>query len=144
MTASAPLTELVELTGGVFCMGSDRFYPEERPAHERRVGAFAIERHPVTNAQYAAFVSDTGYVTVAESDIDPVDFPGSDPAMLVPGALVFTPTAGPVDLTDWRAWWRWQPGASWRHPLGPATDIVGHDDHPVTQIAYADAVAYAA
>ena len=109
-----------------------------------RPSAFAIERHPVTNAQYAAFVSDTGYVTVAESDIDPVDFPGSDPAMLVPGALVFTPTAGPVDLTDWRAWWRWQPGASWRHPLGPATDIVGHDDHPVTQIAYADAVAYAA
>ena len=141
MTASAPLTELVELTGGVFCMGSDRFYSEERPAHERRIGAFAIERHPVTNAQYAAFVSATGYVTVAERDIDPADFPGADPAMLVPGALVFTPTAGPVDLTDWRAWWRWQPGASWRHPLGPATDLVGHGDHPVTQIAYADAVA---
>ena len=143
VSTAAPLTELVELAGGRFSMGSDRFYPEERPHHERRVDAFAIERHPVTNAQYAAFVAATGYVTIAELPIDPADFPGADPALLVPGALVFTPTSGPVDLTDWRHWWRWQPGASWRHPLGPETDLVGYEDHPVTQIAYADAVAYA-
>lgn len=143
VSTAAPLTELVELAGGRFSMGSDRFYPEERPHHERVVDAFAIERHPVTNAQYAAFVAATGYVTIAERPIDPADFPGADPALLVPGALVFTPTSGPVDLADWRHWWRWQPGASWRHPLGPETDLVGYEDHPVTQIAYADAVAYA-
>lgn len=143
MTDSPQPTELVALDGGLFCMGSDRFYPEERPAHERRIGAFSIERHPVTNAQYAAFVAATGYVTVAEREIDPADFPGADPVSLVPGALVFTPTSGPVDLADWRQWWRWEPGASWKHPLGPRSDLVGYEDHPVTQIAYADAVAYA-
>ncbi|MFT4042173.1 MAG: formylglycine-generating enzyme family protein [Gordonia sp. (in: high G+C Gram-positive bacteria)] len=137
------LTELIELPGGRFTMGSNRFYPEERPAHERSVGAFAIERHPVTNAQFAAFVADTGYVTVAEREIDPADFPGADPAELVPGALVFTPTAGPVDLRDWRQWWRWQPGASWRTPLGPDSSAAHNADHPVVQIAYADADAYA-
>lgn len=138
-----PLTELVRLPAATFRMGSNRFYPEERPEHDREVGAFAVERHPVTNAQFAAFVSDTGYVTVAERAIDPADFPGADPADLVPGALVFTPTDGPVDLRDWRQWWRWRPGASWRHPRGPGSSLAGVDDHPVVQIAYADAVAYA-
>ncbi|MGN6240454.1 MAG: SUMF1/EgtB/PvdO family nonheme iron enzyme, partial [Cellulosimicrobium cellulans] len=81
-------------------MGSDRHYPEEGPAHDREVAPFLLERHAVTNAQYAAFVADTGYVTVAERALDPADFPGADPADLVPGGLVFTPTAGPVDLRD--------------------------------------------
>lgn len=125
-------------------MGSDRHYPEEGPQHAREVAAFAIERHPVTNAQYAAFVEATGYVTVAEREIDPADFPGADPAALVPGALVFTPTDGPVDLRDWRQWWRWQPGACWRHPHGPGSDALGRPDHPVVQMAFEDASAYAA
>ncbi|WP_419232175.1 formylglycine-generating enzyme family protein [Gordonia sp. CPCC 205515] len=124
-------------------MGSDRFYAEERPAHERQIAGFAIEAHPVTNAAYREFVEATGYVTVAEQEIDPADFPDAEPAELVPGALVFTPTSGPVDLADWRGWWRWQPGASWRHPLGPDSGIDDRLDHPVVQIAYADAVAYA-
>ncbi|WP_419219962.1 formylglycine-generating enzyme family protein [Gordonia sp. CPCC 206044] len=124
-------------------MGSDRHYPEERPAHRRTVAAFAMERHPVTNTQFAAFVADTGYVTVAEEPIDPADFPDADPAELVSGALVFTPTTGPVDLRDWRRWWRWQPGASWRHPEGPDSTLHGRADHPVVQIAHRDAVAYA-
>lgn len=124
-------------------MGSDHHYPEERPAHDRRVGAFAIERHPVTNAQYARFVADTGYVTVAEEPIDPADFPGADAEQLIPGALVFTPTDGPVDLGDWTRWWRWVPGASWRSPQGPGSDVDDRPDHPVVQIAYRDAQAYA-
>lgn len=137
------LTELVDLPGGTFRMGSDRHYPEERPAHERTVGAFAIERHPVTNAQYAEFVADTGYVTVAEEPIDPADFPDADPAALVPGALVFTPTTHPVNLADWRQWWRWQPGACWRHPDGPESSVGAVPDHPVVHVAYRDAAAYA-
>lgn len=137
------LTELVPLPGGVFVMGSDRHYPEERSAHERRVAAFAIERHPVTNAQYARFVTDTGYRTVAEEPVDPADFPGADPAQLVPGALVFTATDGPVDLGDWTRWWRWVPGAHWRAPAGPGSGVDHRPDHPVVHIAYRDATEYA-
>ncbi|HWV49308.1 MAG TPA: formylglycine-generating enzyme family protein [Microbacterium sp.] len=134
----------VLLDGGTFLMGSDEFYPDERPAHERTVGPFRIDRHEVTNAQYAAFVDDTGYVTVAERELDPAAFPGADPADLVPGSMVFTPTAGPVDLRNWRNWWRWQPGAFWRRPFGPDSSIDDRLQHPVVHIAFEDANAYAA
>lgn len=137
------LTDLVEVPGGPFRMGSTCFYPEEAPIHTVTVGAFAIERHPVTNAQFAEFVAATGYLTVAEQPIDPAWCPGADPADLVSGAMVFRPTAGPVDLRHWRQWWRWVPGACWRHPFGPGSDISDRADHPVVQVAYADAVAYA-
>lgn len=140
---ATPQHDLVPIPAGTFLMGSDDFYPDERPVHERFVEAFLIDRHQVTNAQYAAFVDDTGYVTVAERDLDPADFPGADPADLVPGAMVFTPTPGPTDLGNWRNWWRWQPGASWRHPFGPDSTIDDLMRHPVVHVAYPDAVAYA-
>jgi sulfatase modifying factor 1 len=135
------VTELVELPGGSVTMGSTRFYPEEAPLRAERVGAFALERHPVTTAQYAAFVADTGYLTVAERPLDPRLYPGVPERDLQPGAMVFRPAAGPVDLRDWRQWWDWAPGASWRHPFGPGSE--GAPDHPVVQVAYADALAYA-
>ncbi|WP_214467457.1 formylglycine-generating enzyme family protein [Microbacterium flavescens] len=135
---------MVLIEGGTFLMGSDEFYPDERPVHERAVETFRIDRHAVTNEEFAAFVDDTGYVTVAERELDPADFPGADPADLVPGSMVFTPTAGPVDLADWRAWWRWQPGACWRRPFGPDSSIDERMRHPVVHIAFADASAYAA
>ena len=138
------LTELVDLPGGEFRMGSTSFYPEEAPIHTATVGPFAIERHPVTNAQFAAFVADTGYLTVAERPLDPALYPGVAEADLLPGALVFWPTTGPVNLDDWRQWWDWAPGAHWRRPFGAGSDINGKDDHPVVQIAYPDAGAYAA
>ena len=137
------LTELVELPGGSFRMGSTSFYPEEAPIHTVQVAAFAIERHPVTNAQFAEFVDDAGYVTVAEQDLDPSLYPGADPADLVPGGLVFRPASGPVNLGDWRQWWEWKPGACWRHPFGPGSGIGDRLDHPVVQVAYPDAAAYA-
>ena len=87
--------------------------------HTATVAAFAVEHHPVTNAQFAEFVADTGYVTVAEQPLDPALYPGVAPQDLVPGALVFRPTSGPVDLRDWRQWWDWAPGANWRQPFGP-------------------------
>ena len=125
-------------------MGSTSFYPEEAPIHTATVEPFAIERHPVTNAQFAEFVADTGYLTVAERPLDPALYPGVAEEDLRPGALIFTGTPGPVNLDDWRQWWDWAPGAHWRTPFGPGSDIAGKEDHPVVQIAYPDAGAYAA
>ncbi|MBV9089540.1 MAG: formylglycine-generating enzyme family protein [Mycobacteriaceae bacterium] len=137
------LTELIDVPGGSFRMGSTSFYPEEAPVHTVTVAGFAIERHPVTNAQFAEFVSRTGYVTVAEQPLDPALYPGVAEADLQPGGLVFRPTAGPVDLRNWRQWWAWVPGASWRRPFGPDSDVDIRPHHPVVQVAYPDALAYA-
>jgi formylglycine-generating enzyme len=137
------LTELIELTGGVFRMGSQQFYPDEGPVHDEHVEPFAIEQHPITNAQFSEFVSDTGYVTVAERPLDEVLFPGLAPEELEPGAVVFTPTPGPVDLSNWRQWWGWSVGAEWRHPFGPESGVEDRADHPVVQVANPDAEAYA-
>lgn len=143
-SADAALTPVVPLPGGSFRRGSTEFYPDEQPVHEATVAPFEIEQHPVTNAQFAAFVAATGYVTVAERPLDPADYPGVATEDLVPGALVFTPTAGPVNLSDWRQWWRWQPGARWSAPHGPGSSTEGREDHPVVQVSFEDAQAYAA
>jgi formylglycine-generating enzyme len=140
----APHKGMAWVLGGTFLMGSDDFYPEERPVHQVTVDGFWIDTHPVTNAEFRRFVKATGYRTVAELAPDAADYPDADPALLVPGALVFQPTAGPVDLRDWRNWWAWVPGADWRHPEGPRSTLHGRDRHPVVQVAYADAAAYAA
>src|SRR5882757_3544269 len=117
------LTDLVELRGGAFPMGSTDFYPEESPVLEVTVAPFCIERHPVTNAQFSEFVASTGYVTVAERSLDPTAFPTVPPEELVAGALVFTPTSGPVDLRGWRQWWTWVPGACWSKPFGLGSSV---------------------
>ncbi|MDB5380204.1 MAG: sulfatase-modifying factor 1 [Rubritepida sp.] len=124
-------------------MGSDRHYPEERPAHLVGVSSLWMDETAVTNTAFSAFVAATGYVTVAERPLDPALYPGAQPAMLVPGSLVFRMTEGPVDTRDIANWWHWIPGASWRHPKGPGSDFVGREDHPVVQVAYEDAEAYA-
>src|SRR5690625_134304 len=135
--------DMVRIEGGTFEMGSTNFYPDEGPVHERTVQPYWVDRFPVTNDEYARFVADTGYVTVAERPLDPADFPGLDPSDLAPGSMVFTPTAGPVGLRDWRAWWRWQPGANWRQPFGPGSTVEGQARHPVVHVALEDATAYA-
>ena len=98
----------------------------------------------MTNRAFEEFVSATGYVTVAERPLDPDDFPGAPPENLVPGSMVFTMTTGPVDLRHINQWWRWAPGASWRHPEGPGSSLDDRADHPVVHVAYEDAEAYAA
>lgn len=124
-------------------MGSADFYPEERPVHPVVVDEFWIDRHPVTVAQFRRFARATGYVTLAERAPQADQYPGVDPALLVPGSLVFRPTTGPVPLDDVRAWWHWTPGAHWRHPEGPGSGVSGRARHPVTHIAFEDAAAYA-
>ncbi|KAM9862645.1 Formylglycine-generating enzyme [Leucobacter sp. BZR 635] len=140
----APDLTWVSVDGGAFLMGSDDFYPDESPRHERTVGAFELTATPVTNRQFARFVAATGYVTVAERPLSAEEYPHLDAAARIPGSLVFVPTAGPVDLQDWQQWWRWVPGACWSSPAGPGSSVSGIEDHPVVQIAYADASAFAA
>jgi formylglycine-generating enzyme required for sulfatase activity len=124
-------------------MGSERFYPEEAPVREVTVGGFAVDRHPVTVAEFRRFVKETGHVTDAEKPPRAEDYPDADPNLLVPGSLVFQRTAGPVPLNDWRNWWHWVPGADWRHPEGPDSTVGGRERHPVTHVTHADATAYA-
>jgi formylglycine-generating enzyme required for sulfatase activity len=136
--------DTVVVPGGEFRMGSDQFYPEEGPVRTAVVRRLEVDQHPVTNAQFRRFVTATGYVTGAERAPDPADFPDADPAELVPGSLVFRPTTGPVPLDDWTRWWRWVPGADWRHPEGSGSTLHGRERHPVVHVGYEDAAAYAA
>ena len=134
---------MITIEGGTFRMGSDRFYPEEAPVCEVAVAGFSIDPYAVTNADFAKFVRKTGYVTVAERELNAADYPGAPVENLVPGALVFHMTSGPVDLRDYSQWWAWVPGACWKHPEGPGSSVDSRPDHPVVHVAYEDAQAYA-
>ena len=129
--------------GGEFLMGSENFYPEERPVRRVAVDGFFMDERPVTVREFRRFVRETGHVTVAEQPPDPAMYPDADPSLLVPGSLVFRGAEGPVDLSDNRNWWTWVPGACWHRPEGAGTDTYTRGRHPVTHIAYDDAVAYA-
>ena len=127
-----------------FLMGSDDHYAEEAPARKVTAGGFWIDPHPVTNREFARFVTRTGHVTVAETAPDPADYPGARPELLVPFSTVFVPPSRPVTLADPYHWWVPVPGADWRHPLGPGSSIRRKPDHPVVHVAWADVAAYAA
>ena len=144
---------MVWIPGGEFSMGAadPRSAPEggpdpladARPIHRVRVDGFWMDRTEVTNAEFAAFVRATGYVTIAERTPTAAEVPGVAPQDLVAGSTVFVAPAGAVPLSDSYRWWRYVPGASWRHPFGPGSDLAGRDDYPVVHVAYADAAAYA-
>jgi len=137
------LDNMVLISGGSFLMGSDQFYPEEKPVRRVTVDGFYIDRFAVTNEDYKKFVDDTGYITVAERPLNPADYPGAKPELLVPGALVFQKSKGPVDLNSYFNWWAWMTGANWKNPLGPQSNLKEREKHPVVHIAYEDAEAYA-
>ncbi len=144
---------MVWIPGGEFTMGSDS--PEarrdEKPAHKVVISGFWMDATPVTNSQFKAFVDATGYVTTAEiaptleeimSQVPPGTPPPS-PEMLVAASLVFKAAEGPIPLNNEYAWWEWKTGANWKHPTGPESSIEGKEDHPVVQISWFDANAYA-
>jgi formylglycine-generating enzyme len=144
----APLSDdlardMVWVPGGTFRMGSNKHYPEEAPSHRVTVDGFWIDRTPVTNRQFKAFVKATGHVTTAEITPDPADYPGALPHMLYAGSLTFTPPRHLVDLRDWSQWWSFLKGADWRHPHGPGSNINVLDHHPVVHVSFSDALAYA-
>jgi len=141
-TILAQQPDQVWIPAGDFIMGSDHDYPEEAPPHPLRVEGFWMDRHEVSNAQFAAFVAATGYQTLAERGLSRDQYPGLPPEMYAPGAMVFTP---PDNLAvSAMQWWKFVPGAQWRHPQGPGSTIEGRGAYPVVQIAREDAEAYAA
>lgn len=144
---------MVWIPAGDFLMGSDSKLAKanERPAHRVHIDGFWMDKTDVTNAQFAKFVEETGYITTAERKPDwetlrvqlPPDTPKPSEDKLVPGAMVFVGTDHPVPLDDYSQWWRYVPGANWRHPEGPNSDILGKEHHPVVQVSYEDALQYA-
>jgi sulfatase modifying factor 1 len=142
-TEQAPTAGMAFIPAGTFLMGSDHHYPEEAPAHEVSVDGFWIDIYAVTNERFQRFVEATGYVTIAERPLNPQDYPGALPELLVPGSIVFQQPPHRVDLGNPNNWWTYVPGADWRHPQGPGSSITGLEKHPVVHVAYVDAAAYA-
>ncbi|HYW11891.1 MAG TPA: formylglycine-generating enzyme family protein [Longimicrobium sp.] len=140
----APFPDMAWIPGGTFRMGSDHHYREEAPAREVTVQGFWMDRHPVTNAQFSRFMEKTGYVTIAERELEAGDYPGAISHLLVPGSVVFRPPTGPVLLGNHYAWWEYVPGASWRRPMGQGSAAAGLSTHPVVHVAWPDVEAYAA
>jgi formylglycine-generating enzyme len=144
---------MVWIPGGKFLMGDDRTHaaPSEKPVHPVVVDGFFMDVHTVTNGQFRTFVEATKYVTVAERPVDlpelmrqlPPGTPPPSPELLGPGSLVFASDSHITDLRDPSQWWRWTPGANWKHPGGPGSSIDGRDDYPVVHVAWEDAAAYA-
>ena len=139
-----PEAEMAWIPGGTFRMGPDwAEYPEEGPTRQVSVDGFWIDVSPVTTQEFARFIDATGYVTVAEREIGPNEYPQLDPSILRPGSMVFkAPTRGPVDLSRFVNWWSYVPGANWAHPEGPDTDVCDRAGHPVTHVAWDDVMAY--
>jgi len=155
-TAPAPSPApagMVWIPGGEFSMGTNESCEslcslpgvtrDAVPIHRVYVDGFWMDATEVTNEQYQAFVTATGYVTVAERAPTQEEFPTAPPENLVAGSTVFTPTKEPVALDNYFQWWSYVRGANWRHPLGPDSDLRGREKFPVVHIAYDDAVAYA-
>ena len=144
---------MVWIPGGEYSMGCDAAddsicgmpgtTADALPVHRVYVDEFWMDATEVTNAQFAAFVAATSYVTVAEQTPTRDEFPDAPPESLVAGSTVFTPSAESVPLDQWLLWWRYQPGAQWRHPEGPGSDLTGREQHPVVHVCYEDALAYA-
>ncbi len=149
-----PPPGMVWIPGGTFLMGTDDphpFFADARPVHEVVVDGFWMDETEVTNAQFAEFVAATGYVTTAERAPTkeqilaylPPGAPEPPDELLVPGSLVFVMTERPVPWDNEGQWWRWVPGACWRHPEGPGSSIADRMDHPVVHVSWHDAAAYA-
>src|SRR5579872_6042492 len=159
-TPSADSTNnMVWISGGTFWIGSDHGRSDEQPVHQVTLDGFWIDKNPVSNEEFARFVAATGYVTVAERKPDPKDFPSVPPEKLVAGSVVFSPPTlqevnqeraqdglppvREVPLDNPMAWWKYMPGADWRHPQGPDSNIRQLQKHPVVQVCWYDAMAYA-
>ncbi len=137
---TTPEESEVWIEGGIFTMGSDDSYREEMPAHSVKLDGYWMDTHEVSNVQFAQFVKETGYITVAERMPDPKEFVGVPPEMMKPGSVLFTPPGKGERMTSW---WTYVPGVNWKHPEGLTSSIENKPDFPVVHIAFEDAQAYA-
>lgn len=145
--------EMILIEGGDFSMGTNDMnsYPSERPAILKRVDSFLMDKTEVTNKAFAAFVEATGYITLAEKKPNweemkltlPPMTPKPDASLMLAGSLVFNPPKNAIFLDDISQWWNWVPGAYWKYPEGPGSNLQGRANHPVVHIALEDAEAYA-
>lgn len=146
---------MVWISGGEFEQGAvsqdDMAMSHEKPAIKVAVNGFFMDATEVTNGSFIKFVEETGYVTVAEREIDweemkkqlPENTPKPHDSIMQPGSLTFKKSKSSVpNLYDFSQWWKWTIGANWKHPNGPGSSIKGKEDEPVVQIAYEDALAY--
>jgi sulfatase modifying factor 1 len=140
--AGKPHSGMVWVPGGTYAMG-DTVYPEEGPLRRVQVAGFWMDRHEVSNREFAAFVKATGYVTDAERPLDMRTHPDLPLIMRKPGSMVFVMPHEVRDMSDVSQWWHFIPGANWRHPAGPDSSIDGHENFPVVEVTYNDAMAYA-
>ena len=123
----------------------------EFPSHEVYVDGFFIDITEVTNKQFKKFVQETGYITIAEREINwdeikkniPPNTPKPADSVLQPGSLIFNKEIKEVgNMGNYFQWWKWKIGANWKQPLGPGSTIKNMDDFPVVHVAYEDALAY--
>lgn len=145
--------QMVWIPGGTFSMGTDAaneslcevqgITEDATPIHRIYVDAFWMDEHEVTNAEYEKFVKATGYKTIAETAPTKKEFPNAPSEMLVAGSVVFSPPAKIVSLDNYLQWWEYKKGASWRHPFGPSSNLIGKENFPVVHIAWDDAMAFA-
>jgi len=145
--------EMCYIPGGTYLMGGDSIWGrlDEFPRHQVKVSSFYMDKHEVTNAQFRTFIEATNYKTTAERKPDwneikkqlPPGTPKPADSLLVAASLVFSPPNHPVPLDNAAIWWKWVPGADWRHPQGPKSNIEGKDNYPVVQVSWDDAEAYA-
>lgn len=144
---------MVWIPGGEFSMGSNvedeslcsikGVTKDAAPIHRVYVDGYYMDQTEVTNEEFEKFVKATGYVTVAEQKPTKEEFPTANEEDLITGSVIFTPTPSAVNLNDFLQWWRYEPGADWRHPDGPQSTIKGKEKYPVVHVVYEDAAAYA-
>ena len=130
-------------SGLAVCRGLVEGFPDAEPHVRVHVDGFWMDKTVVTNEEFAQFVDATGYITVAERQPAAEQYPEAAPETLVAGSACFTRPNHPVSLDNYLEWWSYVPGANWRHPNGPGSDIKGKEKYPVVHVAYADAEAYA-
>ena len=131
------------IKGGSFTLGAGAIYPDESPQKTVDVEGFWIDTYEVSNAQFARFVKESGYITFSERQKSAQEYPEIPAPLRAPGSVVFIMPTDIENNGDLTQWWQFVPGANWRHPRGPDSSIEGKEHYPVVHITYDDALAYA-